>query len=229
MDKKQARKAGWFYLLMGLTGGFGIMYAPTVILIPGDAAGTSLNLVENRITFLLSIVSFVIGQVLFVFLVLALDKLLRHVNAQLSKLMVALVLVGVPLAIINVLSLIAAEKLAGAPEYLNHMSPDELKAITLFCIEMYSSGITVTEIFWGLWLFPLGLLVINSRLIPKVIGVFLIIGGTAYLISSIGGMIYPGGIEKLSGYLMLPLILGEFSMILWLLIKGGRIDPATSH
>ena len=83
-------------------------------------------------------------------------------------------------------------------------------------------GIAIAGIFWGLWLFPFGVLVIRSGFIPKILGILLIVGCFSYLIDSAVALLLPEHRDRLAGILMLPLAAGELSMVLWLLVKGVR-------
>jgi hypothetical protein len=93
-------------------------------------------------------------------------------------------------------------------------------AMTFF--KMYSNGILVAEIFWGLWLIPLGQLFYKSGFMPRIIGVLLILGGIAYLIEVATNLVFPDyrfSVSQITG-VILPI--SEFSTILWLLIKGVK-------
>jgi hypothetical protein len=220
--KKNARIAGLLYLLMAITGGFGIMYVPSNIIVAGDIAATARNMIDSELLVRLSVYSSLVSQTIFVFLVLSLNRLLKEVNPKHAKLMVTLVMVSVPIAFLNSLNLVAAQILVGGSDFLNVFDTAQRNSLMMLFIELYEQGIIIVEIFWGLWLLPFGLLVIRSTFIPKVIGIFLVIGCFSYLLESFTAFFLPDYQETISLYLMLPLIIGEFSIIFWLLIKGVR-------
>lgn len=220
--KKQARWAGILYLIMAITGGFGIMYIPESILVSGNAQQTSDNIINSGWMYNFSILSSLTCQVIFLFLVLAFHKLFKEVNPYLSKIMVVLVVASVPIAMLNTLNLVGAEWLVNAPETLTAFSVEQLNGLALFFVEMNEKGIILVEIFWGLWLLPLGLLVMKSGFVPRIIGVLLLIGGIFYMFASIIGLSSPDLHQVVAPYLTIPLAVGEFSMIFWLLIKGVK-------
>jgi len=220
--KKNARIAGILYLLIAITGGFGIMYAPSSIIVSDDATATANNLINSDFIYSLSILSNLISQALTIFLVLTLSRLFKDVNPKLTKYMVTFVLVAVPISFLNVLNLIAAQIFVSGANFLEVFESNQLKSLTLVFLKLYEFGIAVVGIFWGLWLFPFGILIIKSKLIPKIIGIFLIIGCFAYLIDSFIAILLPEYKESVSEIIMLPLAIGEFSTILWLLIKGVK-------
>lgn len=220
--KKNARIAGLLYLLIAITGGFGIMYTQSNILVPNDATATASNITNAEFTFQLSIFSNLISQALTIFLALTLARLFKDVSPKLTKYMVTLVLVAVPISFLNVLNLVAAQMFVGGADFLNVFDTNQLNSLALVFINLYQFGISVVGIFWGLWLFPFGMLIIKSKFIPKIIGIFLVIGCFAYLIDSVISILFPEHKTSISSIIMLPLALGEFSAILWLLIKGVR-------
>ena len=80
------------------------------------------------------------------------------------------------------------------------------------------------EIFWGLWLFPFGLLVMRSGFIPRILGLLLIINGIAYVVASLTSLLAPAYAGVVNRIALLPET-GELWVMLWLLIKGVREQP----
>ena len=220
--KKSARIAGLLYLLLAITGGFGIMYIPSSIQVTGDATATANNIVASEFTFRLSMISNLVSSVLYIFLALTLGRLFKEVDAKHVKLMLSLVIIAVPVGIFNVINLIAAQSLAGGTDFLGTFEQEQRNDLALFFLNLYNSGLSLAGIFWGLWLYPFGMLVIKSKFIPKIIGILLIIGCFAYVLDSFITLLFPEYKEMLSPILMLPLAIGEFSIVFWLLIKGVK-------
>ena len=88
-------------------------------------------------------------------------------------------------------------------------------------LKLHGQGFVVSELFWGLWLFPLGLLVYRSRFLPRFLGVWLGLAGFAWVILSLTGILLPQYQDKVNTYLQ-PAIVGEIALMLWLLIRGAR-------
>ncbi len=225
-SKKTARIAGGLYLLMAITGAFSILYVPETLIVPGDAAITVQNILDSEWLFRLGFVSGLLCQATFVFLVLELYKLLKGVDRQQAFLMVALVVVAVPIACLNMLNQWAALLLLSGAEYLTGLWPDQLNAQVMFFLEMHAKGIFIAQIFWGLWLLPLGLLVIKSGFFPKILGIFLVAGCFGYLIDFLRQALFPESPEIISTIATIPSGISEISITLWLLIKGVKEPPA---
>ena len=78
--KETARVAGFLYLLVAVFGAFSLVYVPSVLIVPGDAATTTNNILASESLFRLGIVSALITQTVQILLVLTLYKLLKPVN-----------------------------------------------------------------------------------------------------------------------------------------------------
>ena len=225
--KRPARIAGLWYLAMALSGPIGIVYVPSKILVAGDAGATAANIVAHELLLRVGILSSLVCQISFVFLVLALNRLFRGVNDRQAKLMVSLVIAAVPIAIVNELFQLAALELGKGGAHLTALAPEQRNALALAFLNVHQNGISLVESFWGLWLFPFGVLVIQSRFIPRILGALLIVSGCSYLLETFVVLLAPQHRETLAVVLTLPMALGELSMVLWLLIKGVRAgDPA---
>ena len=221
-NKKNARIAGLLYLLMGITGPIGLMYVPSTVIVTGDATATANNIMNSELLFRFGIISNLICQISFVFLVLALNRLFKGINEKHAKLMVSLVIAAVPIAFLLELTQVAILVLLNGSDYLKVFAPEQLYALAMVFLIVHEQGILIVGIFWGLWLFPFGYLVVKSGFIPKIFGILLIIGCFAYLTDSLTALLFPQRKEIISTILMVPLGAGEISTILWLLIKGAR-------
>ena len=224
--KKQARYAGLLYLLMGITAPIGLVYVPAKLMVTGDAAATADRLRASESLLRIGIGSELFHQIIGIFLVLALYRLFKAVNKKHAVLLVILgALVSVPIVFLNVLNEIAALVLVSGANFLSVFSKPQLDALAYLFLRLHGRGIEVAAIFWGLWLFPFGMLVIRSRFIPRVLGVLLMIAGVAYLASSLTSLVLPR-YEHVVGQFAMILELGELPIIFWLLIWGARAKPS---
>lgn len=223
--KKTARIAGVWYLILGITYGFSWMYISNII-VPGNAVLTTNNIVSSQSQYLIAIIGNIIGQISFIFLVLALYRLLKQIDQTQAMLMLTLVLVSVPIMFTNILLQMGALMVSSSTDYLKVFSADQLSALAMLFLNLFRQGSHLVTIFWGLWLFPFGYLAIKSGFIPRIVGILLIISGFSYLIDSLIFLFIPGAHEPLSKYLSAPETLGELSAIFWLLWKGVKMPEA---
>lgn len=219
--RKTARIAGFLYLLLALTGAFSILYVPSALVVFGDAAATAERIASSQLLFRAGILSGIVSHVIFVLLVLVLYHLLREISRKQAMLMVTLVVISVATGFVNTINQLGALIALSGAEFLSVFEEPELDALAYLFIRLHSHGIQIIQIFWGLWLFPFGLLVYQSRFIPKILGVLVIIAGVGYLLGTITFLILPQYQSALSTLITI-LEMGELPIILWLLIVGVK-------
>ncbi len=218
------RFAGLLYVLMSIPGFFALIYVPSKLIAHGNATATAHNIVASETLFRVGIAGELICQAGFIFVALALYDLLKGVNQRYALLMLTLVLVGIPIAFLNELNAIAALVLVRGADFLSLFDKPQRDALAMLFLSMHSEGLGVAEIFWGLWLLPLGLLVYRSRFLPRFLGVWLAIDGFAYVIMSLTSVLLPQYYEKVFT-ISQPAFFGEVAFMFWLLIKGAKPKP----
>ena len=221
---KAARVAGAVYLSMIVTAPFSLVYIPSTLFVRGNATATANNILAHQTLFRLAIVADLITAVIFIFLVLALYRLLSGVNKTHASLMVALALVSAAVGFMNVLNEIAALTLFRGADFLAVLEKPQRDALGMLFLRLHSQGNVINEIFWGLWLFPFGVLVMRSGFLPHILGVWLIINGFAYVVLSFAGLLLPQ-YQDVAFRSAFPLLLGELAIMLWLVIKGAKVQP----
>jgi Domain of unknown function (DUF4386) len=220
---KAARVAGALYLLAILVGPFSLIYIPTVLLVSGDATATAHNILTHEMLFRLGILGDLLSGISILFLTLALYQLLKGVDRGYAVLMVILGgLMVTPIFFLNALNWVAALLLVHGADFLAAFTQAQRYALAMLFIHLHSQGNVVNEMFWGLWLFPFGILVARSRFLPRLLGVWLIVGGLGYLALSLAGLLFPQ-YEDIVFTVVQPAFLGEIAIMLWLLIKGANV------
>ena len=222
--QSNARVAGFFYLLMAITGPFVLIYAPGKLFVTGDAAATAANILANQSLFRAYIVVGLLSELFFILTVLALYRLLKGVGHELATLMVILVLVEAPLAFLGVANQIATLSFVRGADLLAVFDKPQRDALATLLINIDKQGVPVSELFWGLWLLPLAMLVYRSGFLPRFLGVWLFLNGIAYITISFIGMLLPDRLSIVNT-IAFPLLLGEVAFLLWLLIIGAKQKP----
>src|SRR5580704_2892129 len=219
--RNPGRFAGLLYVLTGIPGFFAIEYVPSKLIVHGNATATAINIAASETLFRLGIAAQVIGQAGFIFVALALYHLLKSVNRRDASLMVTLVVVGIPIGFLNELNSIAALALVRGADFLSVFEKPQRDALAMLFLNLHHYGFVVAEIFWGLWLLPLALLVYRSRFLPRFLGVWLALDGFAYLTLSLTSVLVPQYSDRVSTYSQ-PALFGEVAFMLWLVIKGAK-------
>src|SRR5439155_9002207 len=219
--KNPGRFAGLLYVLTSIVGFFAMGYVPGKLIVHENAAATASNIAAHETLFRLGIAGALIGQAGFIFVALALYDLLKGVNQRHASLMVLLIVVSIPIAFLNELNSIAALAFVRGADFLSILEKPQRDALAMLFLKLHGQGFVVAELFWGLWLFPLGLLVYGSRFLPRFLGIWLAFAGFAWVILSLTGILLPQYQDKLNTYLQ-PAIVGEIAFMLWLLIRGAK-------
>jgi hypothetical protein len=215
--KKAARTAGLLYVLASIPGIFGLLYVPSRLVVRGDAAETARRILASPTLFRAGIVADLLGQAAFIVVAFALYRLLKGVDRPMAALMVVLLVVQIPLAYaaevhrLDVLDILDAAGPAAAQR-------------GMMSLASWDNAMLVTEIFMGLWLFPIAILIWRSGFLPRFLGVLLFVAGLAYLADSLTWLLLPAYGHAVGGIAgkIRPL---ELAMPLWLLIMGAKDRP----
>lgn len=220
--KREARIAGWWYLLLGLSAPLGLEIVPDKLYVSGNATETAQRVLSHETLYRLGMFSELFHQAIGIFLVLALFRLFKRVDEGLSWQLVILgALVSVPVMFANEVSALGALILFKGAPYLSVFDKAQLEALGYFFIRLHTLGIQMAAVFWGLWLFPFGLLIIRSGFIPKVFGYLLFVAGVAYLASSACTVLAPQFSREVNNYAGI-LEIAEVPIIFWLVIAGAK-------
>ena len=222
------RLAGLLWLLTTVTGGFGLFYIRSHVIVPGDAAATAANIMISEPLYRAAIVSSLVSQVLQFFVGLTLFDLFKEANKRLATVVLASVLMSVGIAVVNMLNHFGALLLLSHAEFLKVFAPAQLEAAALVLLRLANgSGQGLLEIFWAPYYVSFGLLVVRSRILPKVLGVLLMFMGVGFAVNILQKFLVPQLYPAMFTQLAMTLgALGGIPTMLWLLIKGANTPRA---
>lgn len=220
--RNPGRVAGFWYLLLILIGPLRLIYIPRKLFVEGNAAATVNNIAAHELLFRYGIVSELVGGVVLVLLGMAFYRLFKGVDQNLAALVLIFggVMPGL-LFLVAVVSDAAALMVVRGGDFLSVFDKPQRDALAMLFLNLRDQQDTAAEILWGVWLFPLALLVYRSRFLPRFLGVWLALGGIAYVLLSLTGELVPQYQGKVFAYAQ-PVFLGELALMLWLVIKGAR-------
>jgi hypothetical protein len=218
------RVAGLLYLLLGFAV-VRLKYIPGALLAGRDAAETTNNIAAHELLFRFGIVSDLITATAAIFVTLALYRLFQGVSQSQA---VLLVILGGPMPaavyFCNSLNDVAALMFALPADFVSALEKPQREAFVMFFLRLHDYGVFANEIFWGLWLFPFGLLVWRSGFIPRILGLCLFVACFGYLAFSFTGLLMPHYLNTVARVANIA-ILGEAPIILWLAIMGAKPRP----
>ena len=228
--RKASIIAGVVYLICIVLAAFANIFVRGSLIVYGDVATTVNNIIANESLFRVGFVTDLIFLTCWLLLPLALYKLLKPINNISALLMVLFGLVMVPIMFINNVNQFAAIMLLNGADYLTVLEPGQLHTQVMFFLELHKYGWHMAQIFWGLWLFPFGYLIYKSGsfyksgYIPKILGVWLMIGCFGNLIDFFILFLFPDLDLSISLYTGI----SEFLIPFWLLFKGGKTPEMKS-
>jgi hypothetical protein len=221
-NKKTARMAGFLYLIYMVISIFANVFGRSKLIVLGDAATTAGNIMASALQFRIGFVIDLVSAVFFLLTAWALYVLLKPVNKNLALLFLLLNLGGVAVWCFSDLFLIASQLLLNGADYLKVFQADQLQALAMVSLNIYKNGFSgIAQIFFSAWLFPLGYLVFKSGYLPRILGIILMVECFGWLLFPIQFFFFPGNpvLTNLSSAVG---FIGEFSLMLWLLIMGAK-------
>jgi hypothetical protein len=225
--KNTARLAGLLWFLSAVTGGLGLFYVRSSVIVVGDAAATAANIVASESLFRAAIVSTLLSQIFLFFVGLTLFHLFKEVSKVLATVCLTSAMMTVAIAVVNVLSLFGALLVSGQADYLKVFNSEQLNAMAMIFLRLANSfGQGLLEIFWTPYFFSFGLLIIKSRFLPKILGILLMIMSVGFAINILTKFLIPQFYPAIFTQLAMALgALGGIPTMLWLLIKGAKAQP----
>ena len=221
---RNARISGILYLAIILLGPIRLLFIPNALIVSGNGAETVHNIATHEALFRFGIYADILIGAIEGVLVFSLYRLLGAVNRTWAVLMLVWGLADVPPYILNTLNDFGALTSATGASFLTAFDQPQREAITMLFLKIHQYGIIVNEVFWGLWLIPFGLLVYKSGILPRLLGVWLIVNGFAYVSQNITGVVFPQFLD-LAETVSVPLQFGEIAIMLWLIIMGAKERP----
>jgi hypothetical protein len=209
-----ARLAGLLYLAVAVLGGWAQLRVRDSVIVPGDAVRTTAGIVEHEALFRLALVADILMATAFVLLGLVLHRLLHHVHERAATAMLVFVAVGAGSILINLTFHVGALLAATQPGH----SP----ATVLLLAELHQQGYVLGGVFFGLWLLPMGYLACRSALLPSWLGVLVIGASVAWVADPLLAFGLPDAPALVRTVVEVPTSIGEFGLLLYLLIRGTR-------
>lgn len=216
--KRTARLAGLLFFIWIVSGFYDMFFVSPKIFVAGDTSASAQNILKYEILFRTGIFSGLVTSTIWILLVLVFYQLFKPVNERYANLLVASVMVQVPVAFIKGGFSIATLMILKG-EVLTSFEPLQRQDLAMLFLNINDYSVLALELFWGLWLFPLAILVYQSDFIPRFLGIWLIINGMVYVLLSFTSIVLPEYKESVFTFGM-PAMFGELVLMLWLLIKG---------
>lgn len=218
-----ARIAGLFYVGTILFGLFAELVREGFI-VSGDAAATAHNIVASEPLYRWGFAGDLIGGACYAVVTLLLYKLLRPVNAAISLLAATFSFVGIAIGAVIGLARLAPLFLLGGASYTKGFDTAQLQSAAYLALKLHGQGYLIALVFFGVYCCLIGWLVFKSGFMPKTIGVLMAIAGVCYLVNSFTSFLAPPLASVLSTFILLPCLVGEGALTLWLVAFGVNVE-----
>src|SRR5215216_1229539 len=207
--------AGIGLLIMVVAAPFAELFAFPKLVVAGNAAETTQNILANQTLFTAAIFGYLITFLCDLVVAWALYVLLQPVNQELSLLTAWFRLVYTVIALEALLNLVTILRLLNTENPLTDFQV--MLSLSAFRTHWYFG-----LLFFGIHLVLLGYLVLKSNYIPRILGILLMIAGLGYLLSNLKPFLFPNVNLDFAEYTFY----GELIFMLWLLLRGARIQES---
>ncbi len=218
--KRLARFAGVLYLLVGVFGGFAEGFVDPKMYVAGNATATAANVVASSSLVRMGVVAHLLDGTFFVVLAMTLYVLLEHVDKSVARAMLILVALATGIICLNAVFQFEGLRVATDSSYAAAFGTAGSNALVLLLLDTQHYGTLAAQVFFGLWLVPLGYLAGKSGMFPKWLGAVLILGGVCYLVDLLAAFLTPDFGKAIHGFVIIPSAIAEISMVLYLLVIG---------
>ncbi|MBI1344630.1 MAG: DUF4386 family protein [Terrimonas sp.] len=219
--RKSAIIAGTGYILifvLGLITNFSVFEK---LIITGDAATTTNNIMEQTTVFRLGLVSWLVVLICDTIIAWALFYLFKPVSRSGSLLVALFRIVYIVVFGAALTNLVSVLHIIGHPVG----NTAYMQGQVMLFMDAYTYGFHFGIIFFGVHLFLMGYLMFRSGFMSKWVGILLIIAGVGYLVDSFSNILSPAYTANKTASLFvvaIPAIIAELAFTIWLLMKAGK-------
>jgi hypothetical protein len=220
--KRLARIAGGLYLLVGIFGGFAEGFVEPKMYVAGNAAATAGNVVANAGLLRMGVLSDLLDGTFFVFTALALYMLLKDVRKSAARAMLVFVVIAAVITCMSAVFEFEGLRVATGGVSAATLGIGGSNALVLLLLDAQHYGLLAAQIFFGLWLAPLGYLAYKSGWFPKALGIVLIVASVSYLVGVLAAFLIPDLDKQIHAFTTIVPAIAEPWMVVYLLVVGVR-------
>lgn len=223
MNVRSVRITGLLYLLVIICAGFSQGYVRASLIVPGEAAITATNIMQNELLYRWGLTADMIAFILDAVISILLYQMLKPYGKTLAMVSSAMRLLAHPaIGMLNLLNHYMALHVLGGIDFLSGLGVDQIESLSLLFTDAHRNGYLIAGSFFGVHCILLGWLIVISDMIPRFFGVMMIVAGISYLMETFGDFLFPGNEAWLALLVGFAAALGEVGLTLYMLIKGAR-------
>ena len=216
-------------MLVGIFGGFAEGFVDPKLYVAGDAAATAGNVAANPGLVRMGVTAHLVDGIFFILTAVALYLLLKHVHKNAARLMVVFVALAVGMICLNAVFQFEGLQVATNASYAAAFGAAGSNALVLLLLDIQHYGTLAAQVFFGLWLAPLGYLVYKSGMFPKALGVVLVAATVCYLVDLFAAFLVPDFSKQIHAFVVIVPAIAEIWMVAYLLVIGVRSPRPTAR
>jgi hypothetical protein len=216
--QRTARLAGFFYLMTFLTGAFAIASSGRLMVI-GDPAATAANILAHESSLRLGIAAYLLVLACYLVVTAMFYELFSPAGRSLARTAACFSLVGCSVQALSCVLLAAPLVLLGGAPQLAALGSGQLQELSYASIQLYGPAYQFGFVYFGFYCLMTGGLILRSTFLPRVLGALMVAAGLGWLV-----FLWPPLARQLSPFVLLPGVIGEGSLTLWLLLRGVNAE-----
>ncbi len=223
--KNMAHWTGLGYLLIFISAFFATGFVVEALVVAGDPAATWDNFKDEQFLLSMAILSFILMVIVDAVLAIPFYLILSSASKTFAMISSALRLVNAAVFAVALKDLVSFLRLLQVPPTDMDFVFRQVDYLTRSFDDTWMLGL----IFFGLHLMILGYLLSRSKFFPSLLGVLIQLAGLVYIIDTVASFSFPAYTEYQSVFelmVVIPSVVGELSLCLWLLIKGLNLRSA---
>jgi uncharacterized protein DUF4386 len=212
----KARIAGVLYLLTIVTRMFVEIFVRNRLVVSDDAAATATNIIAHEPLWRWGFAGDIIAFASYIALTALLYELFKPVNRSLSLVAAFFSLVACVVQAISSLFHLAPLVLLGGTPYLRVFTVEQVQALALVFLRLRAAAYhNIGLVFFGVYLLLVGILILRSTFLPRILGVLMALAGLSYV-----PFLSPPLVQSLQPYILVFPGVGQISLALWLVVMG---------
>ena len=210
------------YLGTIIAGIYAEAFVRGALLVSGDAHATAANIMAQAPMYRSALFADLVMLSCYIAVTTIFCELFREAGPRLSLLAAGFSMTGIAVLAASSLLLMLPLLLLRDVPYLAVFDPGQRATLALLALKMHGEGYGIALVFFGIYCVLLGVLIWRGGLLPQAIGALMLLAGVCYLIDSIAGIAAPAVARLLPAQILLPTLIGEGALALWLIFFGIR-------
>jgi hypothetical protein len=216
------RIAGCSYLVVIACGAFAEIVVRQSVVVADDAAATADALAAHETLWRWGLAIHIVYLIPAALTNLLLSQLFSVIEPTAARFMLVLGMLSVAVEAAALAFLTVPLLLTDEASALGALAGEQGQALAYLAIHLYSAGWSFALVFFSGFCVLLGLLISRSQLVPRFLGTLMVIAGACYFISSLLGMLNPPLSNGLVPWVLLPCLVGELTLAVWLSVGPGH-------